>query len=39
MRTLIESTPMSLDGVVEDPMRWAHFDDEARAVAQDNLRG
>jgi dihydrofolate reductase len=38
MTTLIESTLMSLDGVVEDPMRWANFDDEARAVAQDNLR-
>ena len=39
MSTLIESTLVSLDGVVENPMRWAHFDDEAGALALDNLRG
>ena len=39
MSPLIESTLVSLDGVVEDPMRWAHFDDEARTLALDNLRG
>ena len=39
MTRLIESTLVSLDGVVEDPMRWARFDDEARAIALENLRG
>jgi dihydrofolate reductase len=29
MRKLIESTLVSLDGVVESPERWAIFDDEA----------
>jgi dihydrofolate reductase len=29
MRKLIESTIVSLDGVVESPDRWARFDDEA----------
>jgi len=39
MRPLIESTLVSLDGVIEHPERWAVFDDEARAWALDNLRG
>jgi dihydrofolate reductase len=30
MRRLIESTLISLDGVVEDPGRWAPFDEEAK---------
>jgi hypothetical protein len=30
---------VSLDGVVEDPTHWAHFDSETRALALDNLRG
>ena len=29
MRKLIESTLVSLDGVIESPERWASFDDEA----------
>ena len=29
MRKLIESTLVSLDGVIESPERWAIFDDEA----------
>lgn len=39
MRRLIESTLVSLDGVIEHPERWAVFDDEAKALAQDDLRG
>jgi dihydrofolate reductase len=35
MRKLIESTIVSLDGVIESPDRWAPFDDEA---AQRSLR-
>lgn len=38
MRKLIESTLVSLDGVVEAPQRWAQFDDEAKQLAQANLR-
>lgn len=30
MRKLIESTLISLDGVVDDPGRWAPFDEEAK---------
>jgi dihydrofolate reductase len=39
MRKLIESTLVSLDGVTEAPERWAAFDDEAKQLARDNLRG
>jgi hypothetical protein len=31
MRKLIESTLVSLDGVIEAPERWANFDAEATA--------
>jgi dihydrofolate reductase len=33
MRKLIESTLVSLDGVIESPERWAPFDDEAAQLA------
>jgi len=39
MRKIIESTLVSLDGVVESPWAWADFDDEAKAWALENLRG
>jgi dihydrofolate reductase len=39
MRKLIESTLVSLDGVVEAPERWARFDAEAAAVSLEQLRG
>jgi dihydrofolate reductase len=38
-RPLIESTLVSLDGVISHPERWAVFDDEARRWALANLRG
>jgi dihydrofolate reductase len=37
MRKLIESTLVSLDGVVESPERWAPFDDESAAFAMEQL--
>ena len=37
MRKLIESTLVSLDGVVEAPERWANFDDEAAALSLEQL--
>ena len=33
MRKLIESTLVSLDGVIESPDRWATFDEEAAGLA------
>ena len=33
MRKLIESTLVSLDGVIEAPERWANFDAEATALS------
>jgi hypothetical protein len=33
MRRLIESTLVSLDGVIESPERWAPFDEEATQLA------
>lgn len=33
MRKLIESTLVSLDGVIEAPERWASFDEEATTLA------
>lgn len=39
MRKLIESTLVSLNGVVEAPQSWAAFDDEAKALALANLQG
>jgi dihydrofolate reductase len=39
MRKLIESTLVSLNGVVEAPQSWAVFDDEAKALAVANLQG
>jgi hypothetical protein len=33
MRKLVESTLVSLDGVVEAPERWAIFDAEATELA------
>ena len=38
MRKLIESTLVSLDGVIEEPRQWAPFDDEATALAMERLR-
>jgi dihydrofolate reductase len=37
MRKLIESTLVSLDGVIEAPERWAIFDDEASALSMQEL--
>jgi dihydrofolate reductase len=37
MRKLIESTLVSLDGVIESPDRWAGFDDESAALALQHL--
>jgi dihydrofolate reductase len=39
VRKLIESTLISLDGVIGDPLVWAneYFDDEATALAQQQL--
>lgn len=33
IRKLIESTLVSLDGVIESPERWSVFDDEATQLA------
>ena len=33
MRKLIESTLVSLDGVIDAPERWASFDAEATALS------
>jgi dihydrofolate reductase len=37
MRKIIESTVVSLDGVIESPERWAHFDEESSALAMEQL--
>jgi dihydrofolate reductase len=37
MRKLIESTLVSLDGVIGSPDRWSPFDEEARQLAKDEL--
>ena len=37
MRKLIESTLVSLDGVIEAPERWAMFDDEASELSMQDL--
>lgn len=37
MRKLIESTLVSLDGVIESPERWASFDDEASELSMQEL--
>ena len=37
MRKLIESTLVSLDGVIESPERWATFDDEATHLSMQEL--
>jgi dihydrofolate reductase len=37
MRKLIESTLVSLDGVVEAPDRWSIFDGESTALALEQL--
>jgi pimeloyl-ACP methyl ester carboxylesterase len=37
MRKLFESTPVSLDGVIESPNRWPTFDDEAAQVSMQEL--
>ena len=37
MRKLIESTLVSLDGVIEAPERWASFDAEATALSMKEL--
>jgi dihydrofolate reductase len=39
MRKLIESTLVSLDGVIKSPDRWALFDDESAALATEHLDG
>jgi hypothetical protein len=36
-RKLIESTLVSLDGVIEAPERWANFDAEATALSIEQL--
>jgi dihydrofolate reductase len=36
-RKLIESTLVSLDGIVESPERWSVFDDEAARLAMEEL--
>ena len=38
MRRLIESTLVSLDGVIGTPHEWTNFDDEDAAFAMDELR-
>jgi dihydrofolate reductase len=37
MRKLIESTLVSLDGVIESPNRWSLFDDEASQLSLEEL--
>jgi hypothetical protein len=37
MRKLIESTLVSLDGVIGTPDQWANFDDEATALSIEQL--
>ncbi len=37
MRKLIESTLVSLDGVIEAPERWANFDAESTALSMNEL--
>jgi dihydrofolate reductase len=37
MRRLIESTLVSLDGVIESPERWSPFDEEATELAMEDL--
>jgi len=37
MRKLIESTLVSLDGIIEAPERWANFDAEATALSIEQL--
>ena len=37
MRKLIESTLVSLDGVIESPERWSPFDEEATKLAMEDL--
>src|SRR5438874_6798541 len=37
MRKLIESTLVSLDGVIGSPERWSPFDEEARQLALEEL--
>ena len=37
MRKLIESTLVSLDGVIESPDRWSIFDDEASQLSMQEL--
>jgi len=38
MRKLIESTLVSLDGVIGTPHQWANFDDEDAALAMEQLQ-
>jgi dihydrofolate reductase len=37
MRKLVESTLVSLDGIIESPERWATFDDEATQLSMQAL--
>jgi dihydrofolate reductase len=37
LRKLIESTLVSLDGVIESPDRWSPFDEEASRLAMEGL--
>lgn len=39
MRKLVESTLVSLDGVIESPDRWSLFDDEASQLSMQELEG
>ena len=37
MRKLIESTLVSLDGIIGSPDRWSPFDEESRQLAKEEL--
>jgi hypothetical protein len=37
MRKLVESTLVSLDGVIGSPDRWSPFDEESRQLAKEEL--
>ena len=37
MRKLVESTLVSLDGIIGSPDRWSPFDEESRQLAKEEL--
>ena len=39
MRKLVESTLVSLDGIIGSPDRWSLFDEESRHLAMRNCKG